>query len=120
MQNNIKNKTNLRSFKMKNRNIGDADDNSTNAKLTTNSTPTPFQRIQKVINKHNGIDLDKITSESELRNGLNLDSLDIVEIVSKLEEEFQDFNIKISDEDMDTIKTVEDVHNLINTKISQQ
>jgi acyl carrier protein len=51
-----------------------------------------------------------VNSETSFVNDLGADSLDVVELVMALEEEF---NIEISDEDAEKIKTVEDAVNYI-------
>lgn len=106
MQNNIKNKTNLRSFKMKNRNIGKADISAIKIQLTKQSTDEQiFERIQKLINvKKNHISLDKITRESDLKDDLDFyDSLDLIVLIIDIEELF---NIKITDETTENLKNV--------------
>ena len=52
------------------------------------------------------IPVDSITADSKLVDDLKADSLDIVELVTSLEEEY---NIEISDEDIKNIRTVGDV-----------
>jgi acyl carrier protein len=59
------------------------------------------------ISGHSPIDLN---GRSELLTDLNLDSLAIFEIVIELEEAF---DLRISDEDVDRIKTIDDVVNFI-------
>ena len=56
---------------------------------------------------------DDIAQESSFVDDLKADSLDIVELVMALEDEF---DIKIPDEDYDKIKTVGDVINYIEEK----
>ncbi|HAA81323.1 MAG TPA: acyl carrier protein, partial [Thermoanaerobacter sp.] len=53
-----------------------------------------------------GIDPEEITMESSFIDDLGADSLDIVELIMALEEEF---DIEIPDEDAEKIKTVGDV-----------
>lgn len=57
--------------------------------------------------------LDKAPkSEEHLYNDLGMDSLDAVELITKIEEEFK---IEISDEQLEEIKTVGDVTKMVNT-----
>ncbi len=56
---------------------------------------------------------EDVTRESSFVDDLKADSLDIVELVMALEDEF---DIKIPDEDYDKIKTVGDVINYIEAK----
>src|SRR5208283_2219051 len=53
-----------------------------------------------------GVAADEVKPESSFIEDLGADSLDIVELVMALEEEF---NIEISDEDAEKIRTVKDV-----------
>lgn len=52
----------------------------------------------------------EICGNSRLKEDLNLDSLDFVELVMKLEDEYV---IKIEDEEVNKLQTIEDVANLI-------
>lgn len=56
---------------------------------------------------------DRIKLESSLRTDLGLDSLDIIEFVLLLEDEF---GIQISDRDADRLDTVEQVARLVKSK----
>lgn len=57
-----------------------------------------------------GILSSRITPEADLTKDLNMDSLDGVELIMALEEEF---DIEIQDEDMERVKTVQDAINYI-------
>ena len=59
------------------------------------------------------IPVDSMTADSKLVDDLKADSLDIVELVTSLEEEY---NIEISDEDIKNIRTVGDVVRFIESK----
>lgn len=63
-----------------------------------------FERLQKVINKTLSIDIDEIKQDSHLFDNLNFDSLDAIEIVMTIEEEF---DIEIPDDEVDGIRTVQ-------------
>jgi len=52
-----------------------------------------------------GVDEDQVTNEASFMDDLGADSLDTVELVMALEEEF---DIEISDEDAEKIQTVQD------------
>ncbi|MBE3590275.1 MAG: acyl carrier protein [Firmicutes bacterium] len=64
-----------------------------------------FQRIKKIIVEQLGVEEDQVTPESSFIDDLGADSLDIVELVMALEEEF---DMEIPDEDAEKITTVGD------------
>ena len=64
-----------------------------------------------------GTRVDDVTPEKELVNDLGADSLDVVEIVMAVEDEF---NIEILDSEMDVLKTVQDWTNLVSTKLADR
>lgn len=65
-----------------------------------------FQKVRSIIAQQLGADEGEITEESHFIEDLGADSLDTVELVMALEEEF---GIEISDEDAEKIQTVGDV-----------
>lgn len=73
-----------------------------------------YERIKKIITDHTEIDQDKITLESSFSDDLGADSLDIVEIIMALEEQFE---IEITDEEAQTFNTVKDTVDFINRKL---
>jgi len=64
-----------------------------------------FERIKKIISEQLGVDEDDITMESSFIDDLGADSLDIVELIMALEEEFE---IEIPDSEAEKITTVGD------------
>ena len=62
--------------------------------------------IEKILAKQLGISEDAIKDESNFMEDLGADSLDIVELVMSIEEEF---DIEITDEEAETINTVKDL-----------
>jgi acyl carrier protein len=64
-----------------------------------------FQRVQAVVAEQLGVDQEQVTPEAEFVQDLNADSLDLVELIMQLEEEF---GIEISDEEASNIVTVND------------
>ncbi len=66
---------------------------------------TAFEKVQGIVAERLGIDEDKITMESEFIGDLNADSLDLVEVIMALE---QEFGTEIKDEDAEQIRTVGD------------
>ncbi|MBS4020905.1 MAG: acyl carrier protein [Dethiobacter sp.] len=64
-----------------------------------------LSKVKGLISEQLGVDVEELTLESSFED-LDADSLDIVELVMSLEEEF---NLEISDEEVEKIKTVGDV-----------
>jgi acyl carrier protein len=62
-------------------------------------------RLKKIIAKELSVSEEEVTPEASFIDDLNADSLDLVELIMALEEEF---GVKISDEEADKIKTVKD------------
>lgn len=60
-------------------------------------------RVKKIIAEQLGVEEDEVVSEASFVNDLGADSLDTVELVMALEEEF---DIEIPDEDAEKILTV--------------
>ncbi len=71
---------------------------------------TIFERVQKLIAEELNISKDKIKEESHLFDDLNFDSLDSVQVVLELE---QEFDIEVSDDEIDNTRTVKDILDLI-------
>lgn len=65
-----------------------------------------LDEIRKSISAQLGISMDTVTKESRLIDDLKADSLDIVDLVTGLEERY---GIEISEEDLPALKTVGDV-----------
>ena len=66
--------------------------------------------MEKIIAKSLGINQDSIKDESNFINDLGADSLNIVEIVMEIEDEYE---ILIPDEDVEQLNTVGDLKNYI-------
>jgi acyl carrier protein len=74
------------------------------------STESIFETVQSILAEQLGIEEDQITMESNFIDDLNADSLDIVELVMAME---QEFGISIPDDEAERIKTVGDAVNFI-------
>jgi len=69
------------------------------------TTKTTEDRVRKICIEHLGVDPARVTAESKIEADLGADSLDFVELVMALEEEFE---IEIPDTDAEKIVTVAD------------
>jgi acyl carrier protein len=70
------------------------------------------QKVRSIIAEQLGVGEDEIKPTSSFIEDLGADSLDIVELVMAMEEEFE---VEIPDEEAETLKTVGDAVNYINT-----
>lgn len=73
-----------------------------------------LERVTKIIVDRLGVDEAQVSLEASFKDDLGADSLDVVELVMELEDEF---NMEISDDDAEKIATVGDAVNYINGKI---
>ncbi len=79
-----------------------------------------FERIKEILVEEFEVDAESITPDSNLYSELELDSLDSVDLIVALENEF-DFKIdRAKDEgELRELRTVTDVSNFIQTKINK-
>ena len=69
------------------------------------------QRVRKIVAEQLGVNESEIKNESSFVNDLGADSLDTVELVMALEEEF---GVEIPDEDAEKITTVQQALHYVN------
>ncbi|SFE39712.1 acyl carrier protein [Alteribacillus iranensis] len=69
-----------------------------------------LDRVKKIVADRLGVEESEITMEATFKDDLGADSLDVVELVMELEDEF---DLEISDEEAEKISTVADVVNYI-------
>jgi acyl carrier protein len=62
-----------------------------------------YERVKEVLTEQLGVEEGDITEEASFQEDLEADSLDLVELIMELEDQF---GIKISDEDAQKIQTV--------------
>lgn len=72
------------------------------------------RRVIEIIVEQLGVSEEEVTPEASFIDDLGADSLDLVELIMAMEEEF---GLEISDEDAEKIQTVQDVINYINERI---
>ncbi|NQV37849.1 MAG: acyl carrier protein [Candidatus Marinimicrobia bacterium] len=73
-----------------------------------------YDKVKEVIVDKLGVEEDKITMEASFVDDLGADSLDTVELIMELEEEF---GIEIPDEDAENMTTVGAAVTYIETKV---
>lgn len=70
-------------------------------------------KVRDIIVEQLGVDADRVKPEASFIDDLGADSLDIVELVMAMEEEF---DVEIPDEDAEKLKTVQDVTSYLQSK----
>jgi acyl carrier protein len=68
-------------------------------------TTSTYDRLKKIVVEQLGVDEEDVKPEASFVDDLNADSLDLVELIMSLEEEF---GTEISDEEAEKIQTVQD------------
>ena len=71
---------------------------------------TTYDRLKKIIVEQLGVDEEEVQPQASFVEDLNADSLDLVELIMSLEEEF---GMEISDEDAEKIQKVQDAVDFI-------
>ena len=69
-----------------------------------------FERVQKIVVEQLGVEEEEVVPSANFVDDLGADSLDLVELIMSLEEEFSDSSkkIEIPDEDAEKILSVQD------------
>ncbi len=70
-------------------------------------------KVQSIVAEQLGVEVAEVKPEASFQNDLGADSLDLVEVVMALEEEFE---VEIPDEDADSIRTVQEAVDYIDQK----
>ncbi|MDR3644762.1 MAG: acyl carrier protein [Clostridia bacterium] len=73
-----------------------------------------FEKAKEMLCEQLDVEEDKVTLEASIVDDLGADSLDVVDLIMSLEEEF---DVEIPDEDVENIKTVGDIVKYIEGKI---
>ena len=71
------------------------------------------EKVKKIIAEKLGVDLAEVVPEASFVNDLGADSLDLVELIMTMEEEFE---AEISDNDAEKLVTVKDAIDFINSR----
>ena len=71
--------------------------------------PSTFERVRAIVVEQLGVDESEVTPTASFIDDLNADSLDLVELIMSIEEEFSgEVQLEISDEDAEKLVTVQD------------
>ncbi len=73
-----------------------------------------FEKIKQMLADQLDANVDDMTMETRIGEDLGADSLDVVELLMAIEEEF---DVEIPDEDIESLKTISDVVEYIQNKI---
>ena len=71
------------------------------------------ERVKKIVVEHLCVEADKVTDGASFIDDLGADSLDLVELIMAMEEEF---GFEIADEEAEKLRTVGDVINFIKAR----
>ena len=74
-----------------------------------------FDKIKEIIMEQLAVDEDAVTMDTHLMKDLEADSLDAVEIIMAIEDEFE---IEIPDEDAEKFQSVADIVKYVEDRIS--
>ncbi len=79
---------------------------------------TVFERIKKIVVEQLGVEEQDVVAKASFSDDLGADSLDLVELIMALEEEFSDKDqkVEIPDEDAEKILTVQNALDYIQSK----
>jgi len=72
------------------------------------------ERLKKIVAEQLGVDESEVVPKASYTDDLGADSLDLVELIMAMEEEF---GIKIEDEEAEQIKTVQDTIDFIKNRM---
>jgi len=80
--------------------------------------PTVFERIKKIVVEQLGVEENEVVPSASFVDDLGADSLDLVELIMSLEEEFgsPDNKVEIPDEDAEKIVTIQDAIDYIHER----
>lgn len=76
-----------------------------------------FEKIAEVISSELGVDREKLTMETNFKEDLEADSLDLFQVIMSLETEF---GIEIPNEDAESIKTIGDAVKYVESKLEDK
>ena len=65
-----------------------------------------FEKVRSILSEQFDVEEDSITLETSIINDLGADSLDVVDLLMNIDDEF---GVEVPDEDVEKVKTVEDL-----------
>ena len=76
---------------------------------------TIFERLKRVVVERLGVDEDQVVPTASFIQDLNADSIELVELVMSVEDEFSDSSrkVEIPDQELEELATVQDVVNYL-------
>ena len=69
-----------------------------------------FEKLKDIIAEQLGVEAEEVTMEANIQDDLGADSLDVVDLITTIEDEF---DLSIPDEAVEEIRTVGDIANYI-------
>lgn len=75
-----------------------------------------FDEVKEILSEQLDVDADRIELTTNLSDDLGADSLDAIDVVMTIEDQY---SIEVPDDVIETMKTVEDIVNFIETNISE-
>lgn len=75
-----------------------------------------FEKVKKILSEQFDVSIDEITMQTDIAQDLGADSLDVIDILMSVEDEFK---IEVPDEDAENVKTVEQMVNYIVNKLGK-
>ena len=65
-----------------------------------------LEKVKKILSEQFDVEEDRISSDTSIINDLGADSLDVVDLLMSIEDEFE---VEVPDDEIENIKTVEDL-----------
>lgn len=72
-----------------------------------------FDKVKNIIVEQLDVEESMVTADTDIRESLGADSLDLVDLAMTIEDEFE---VEITDDDIEAIKTVGDLVDFLNSK----
>ena len=72
-----------------------------------------LEKLQAIIAEQLGIEAGDVSADSNFKDDLNADSLDLIEMIMAMEEEFE---VEIPSDDLEQLQTVQDVMDYLKNK----